>query len=1037
MRLLHIDQAGGRLVLTDFSGKTIPPYAILSHRWGESEVLFADIANGVYERKEGYQKIQFCAEQAAKDQLQYFWIDTCCIDKWNLSELSRSINSMFRWYQEATKCYVFLADVSLRTAEAIIQEDWKSSFRKSAWFTRGWTLQELIAPTFVEFFSSEKVQIGDKQSLSQLLHEITNIPVKAFSNPLEEFTIPDRMRWAENRKTTEPEDKVYCLLGLLDIFMPTSYGEGEEKAKRRLEIEIDAATSAPSVIPFPQNHRYIGWETHLVELKARLFKEDQSTTIVLLGPRGIGKSQFALEFAYRIRQKEGYSVFWVDASSMGSFYRSYANIARKLRISKWGDNDTHVVELVNGHLTRENVSRFLLILDNADNIHLGSGADRLDKYIPMSKQCSILLTTIDNNAAKILAPEKVMELGEITSETAQKMFENYLHSSVSAMEQLDIMHLIQELAYLPLALVQAAAYINMNNITVQEYRIRLAGLQKPSLGHKSQLIEGKNHERGAKDPVSRTLLLSMDQISHVNWLASNYLSLVACLDQRDIPLELLEASSTYRNAEEAIKLLDNYALIRRRQADSSIDIHQLVHSALRKQLQSQNILIQWRQKAIWQLLSIFPDPDHSDRHKWRRLLPHAKYILSQSTSDLEDGPNTIVLRRKYGIALLTDEMYNEAAAELSQATETYKTIFGNEHPTTLVGMGNLASAFSGQGRWEEAEKLDVQVVETFRKTLGNDDEFTVRSMGNLAATYRLQGQWKKAEEIELQVMESRRRVFKDDHPDTLASLANLAATYKEQGRWKEAEKILVKVMETSKRVLSDDDPNMLRGMSNVAGIYMMQGKWNEAEELETEVLKKSRRMLGEKHPNTLACMANLADTYRIKGYWKKAQRLGEQVVQARTEVLGSESLHTLTSVGNLALTYKGLNQFNKAEELEVRVMTTFKEVLGEGHPDTLTSIARLATTYGCQGQWKKAEELEVQVMDTSRRVLGEEHPDTLSSMGNLACTLKAQGCTVKAYSLMETCFKLRAFALGHRHPDTLTSLKTLMIWKIEGMRITK
>ncbi|KAF2471876.1 uncharacterized protein BDR25DRAFT_324964 [Lindgomyces ingoldianus] len=210
------------LIASVCSKKIIPPYAILSHRWGDSE-------------------IEFCAKQAAQDQLQYFWIDTCCIDKWNLDELSKSINYMFCWYKNVIKCYVFLPDVSVSTSTETPQQSvWEASFRASEWFARGWTLQELVAPVSVEFFSSEGRQIGDKRSLEQLIHEITTIPVKALQNcPLDTFTIIDRMEWAKNRQTTEEEDNVYCLLGILGISMPTSYGEGKQKARKRLQIEVE------------------------------------------------------------------------------------------------------------------------------------------------------------------------------------------------------------------------------------------------------------------------------------------------------------------------------------------------------------------------------------------------------------------------------------------------------------------------------------------------------------------------------------------------------------------------------------------------------------------------------------------------------------------------------------------------------------------------------------------------------------------------------------------------------------------------------
>ncbi|KAH8711841.1 heterokaryon incompatibility protein-domain-containing protein [Phaeosphaeriaceae sp. PMI808] len=240
MRLLHLDHSG-RLVSTNFQGKPIPPYAILSHRWGDSEIFFEDLWREDYREKGGYRKLEFCAQQAAQDNLQYFWIDTCCIDRWNVGERSRSINSMFRWYSNAMRCYVFLSDVSVSTATDTPQRsDWETSFRASAWFTRGWTLQELIAPRSVEFFTCEGQRIGDKTSLRQLVHEITSIPLAALQDcRLNQFTTSERMRWAVNRRTTEEEDIAYCLFGVLDVSMPTSYGEGQESALRRLQAEVE------------------------------------------------------------------------------------------------------------------------------------------------------------------------------------------------------------------------------------------------------------------------------------------------------------------------------------------------------------------------------------------------------------------------------------------------------------------------------------------------------------------------------------------------------------------------------------------------------------------------------------------------------------------------------------------------------------------------------------------------------------------------------------------------------------------------------
>lgn len=240
MRLLKLDKGGEPRLTEDFV-TNIPPYAILSHTWAadEDEVTFDDIKTGKGKSKAGYAKLKFCGEQAQKDKLGYFWVDTCCIDKANYTELSEAITSMFRWYGKADKCYVYLSDVGIGDDyKSQSPNTWESIFRKSRWFTRGWTLQELLAPSSVEFFSQEKKLLGTKKTLEGLLHEITRIPIPALRmKNLSTFSVDERLQWAAGRNTKKAEDKAYCLLGIFSIFMPLIYGE-EENAVDRLKEEI-------------------------------------------------------------------------------------------------------------------------------------------------------------------------------------------------------------------------------------------------------------------------------------------------------------------------------------------------------------------------------------------------------------------------------------------------------------------------------------------------------------------------------------------------------------------------------------------------------------------------------------------------------------------------------------------------------------------------------------------------------------------------------------------------------------------------------
>ncbi|OJJ70456.1 hypothetical protein ASPBRDRAFT_83066, partial [Aspergillus brasiliensis CBS 101740] len=232
MRLLRVSD----LKLVEFMSDTIPPYAILSHTWvHDQEVIFEDMLSGTAENKPCFTKLKKTAEQAATDGFEYVWIDNCCIDKRSSAELSEALNSMYAWYQAASICYAYLSDVP---TDVRIQ-DADSEFARCRWFTRGFTLQELLAPREVVFFSSEWKVIGRKTELYEVLSTITGIGIQYLSQEalLSSASIASRMSWAANRNTSRPEDVAYCLLGIFNIHMPLLYGEGE-RAYIRLQEEI-------------------------------------------------------------------------------------------------------------------------------------------------------------------------------------------------------------------------------------------------------------------------------------------------------------------------------------------------------------------------------------------------------------------------------------------------------------------------------------------------------------------------------------------------------------------------------------------------------------------------------------------------------------------------------------------------------------------------------------------------------------------------------------------------------------------------------
>jgi hypothetical protein len=260
MRLLH----SKTLELKEFIGQDIPPYAILSHTWGDEELSFQDIQRPEAREKKGYNKIRLCCDQASQDGFEYAWVDTCCIDKRSSAELSEAINSMYKWYQQAEVCYVYLSDVVACYDPGLPD----SMFRRSRWFTRGWKLQELIAPSTVIFFDTAWKEIGSKNSLGSIIFEVTMVPQEVLSGHWspDDFSVGQRMSWASRRQTTRVEDLSYSLMGLFQINMPLLYGEGES-AFQRLQEAILSRFADHTIFawkePTPSGRTGHGYESKL------------------------------------------------------------------------------------------------------------------------------------------------------------------------------------------------------------------------------------------------------------------------------------------------------------------------------------------------------------------------------------------------------------------------------------------------------------------------------------------------------------------------------------------------------------------------------------------------------------------------------------------------------------------------------------------------------------------------------------------------------------------------------------------------------
>lgn len=264
MRLLRVDNQQFDEVP---SHGPFPKYAILSHTWiqpSSEEVSFQDLVSQSPERitvKAGWEKIQNAVEEARKDDLPYVWIDTCCINKLDPTELSEAINCMYNWYAESACCYAYLSDVGFVNARLSSIGTIAQYLGRSIWFTRGWTLQELIAPPEVKIYDKEWYQFTTRQNAAASISAVTSIPLDLLKTPttVAQYSIACRMSWAARRCTTRAEDRAYSLLGIFGIVMPLHYGEGEEHAFKRLQQEIIRQDADQSILAWE-------WPASMIDL---------------------------------------------------------------------------------------------------------------------------------------------------------------------------------------------------------------------------------------------------------------------------------------------------------------------------------------------------------------------------------------------------------------------------------------------------------------------------------------------------------------------------------------------------------------------------------------------------------------------------------------------------------------------------------------------------------------------------------------------------------------------------------------------------
>ncbi|KAL2822076.1 hypothetical protein BJX63DRAFT_417851 [Aspergillus granulosus] len=614
------------------------------------------------------------------------------------------------------------------------------------------------------------------------------------------------------------------------------------------------------MVPFHRNLGFVGREEEIIQIEEWI-KVGQSK-IAVCGLGGVGKTQVIIELAYRIRERDSKcSIFWIPCTSYASVEQAYMDIAQILGIQH--NKPAEVKEHVKAYLSHTENQKWLLIFDNADDMDMWFGGSSvgtvLTDLLPQSEKGCILFTTRNRKLA-------------VNSLIKQHLLDNK-KAAIALLEQL---------MFLPLAITQAAAYINSNDIELSDYTALLQDQEPEVIELLSESFEDQGRYKETLNPVATTWLLSFYQIQKLNPLAVDYLAFMACISPRDIPQSLLPNNVSRRKRIDALGLLKAFSFINEQAIDHALSLHRLVYLSTRNWLRNQGQFDLHIQKAADHFSQVFPTNNHENQKRWREYLPHALSLLNEECFKTK-RKGYMKLIQNIGRCLHTDGRYNEAVTLFEDLVKLQRKNESDYDLSALIAMTDLGSAYRGQGRWNEAEKLQIQ------------------------------GRWNEAEKLGVQVLETRKAVLGARHPSTLASMGNLASTYSNQGRWNEAEKLQVQVMETKKI-----------------------GRWNEAENLEVQVMETRKTVLGAEHPDTLTSMTNLASTYWNQGRWNEAEKLQVHVMETLKTVLGAEHPDTLASMNNLAHTWHSQEKVHVALALMGECDMLCKKVLGPSHPHSIS-----------------------------------------------------------------------------------------------------
>ncbi|RDL35922.1 uncharacterized protein BP5553_06534 [Venustampulla echinocandica] len=591
-----------------------------------------------------------------------------------------------------------------------------------------------------------------------------------------------------------------------------------------------------STIPFAPDRDFVDRREILEWIDDKCAGPGARAALVGLG--GVGKSQLAIRYAHSIRDASAQTfVLWVHASTKARFEEAYRGIADELELPERNDPRVDVLRLVSNWLCNETNGKWMMIVDNADDIEVfypkqtrtvnessPPAPTPLATYLPQSRNGSILITSRSKDAAARLAGGRtyIKEVPKMDESQALGLFRNKLEHASNEEGAPD---LLRALDYIPLAITQAAAFINRRvQMTASGYLDDFRGNDKKRESLLNWDSGDLRRDKGASNSVVLTWQMSFECIREQRRSATDLLSIMSFFNPQGIPKWILR-----RHSRSVAKTGDEG------EADSAFDEDL-------DTLQAYSLITATADSGL--MAREFPSADFKNWAKCQQLLPHVESLYKSELSDDESVNEWAqVLNRVATYMQLALGKYDEAEKLYRRALEGIEKELGEQHPDTLKSVGNLASVLRVQGKYNEAEKLSWRALKGREKELGEQHPYTLTS-----------GKYDEAEKLSWRALEGKEKELGEQHLYTLTSVSNLASVLRDQGKYDEAEKLSRRTLKGREKELGEQHPDTLTSVYNLAYLLHRRKRYKEALGLYQRACDGYKYKLGTQHPTAIACL---------------------------------------------------------------------------------------------------------------------------------------------------------------------------------------